>query len=660
MNEYKTAIPVMTGDKSTDEWKVTISELKRAEADFVFLVYYRTLENKSKKDEAIRVFVENKEILERAGFKVGAWFCPTVGYGSRTPGDNDAERYYGRIVGALGESTHAFCPLCEEFCDDLYDEFARVAKTGVKHILLEDDFTLTGGKLWVASPGCLCDEHLKVLSERTGEELTREKLTPYLTGGCSNKYRTEYLKLMAESLLKVAHGIERAVHTVAEDIRIGFSSNSASYTLEGASAFDIARTLAGNLKPFVRLTAAPYWKNGPSLNSVTETARMQGAWFSSRGIDVMTEGDTYPRPRFLVSAAELEMYDTILRADGNSDAILKYMLDYTASADYETGYVDFHAENKAVYKEISERFVGDNVGLKVFEYPHSTEVMDFDDSFDYMGLCDHGTLPFLSQWFVTDNSIPTTYGETDGAALVFGTNALFLTDEDLNRGLILDVKAARILEERGVDVGFESIEETVKPSGEYFVDENDSTVVSTEREGGFFKFRLKENAVVLSKFYVCGEILSVAARYKEEFDNFPSCYIYENENKQRFMIYTFAPTYVKSKSEWHNGIFRNYYRQSQLIRGYEWLCGKPLPAVCEKNPGLYILCKRDKNKLNVGIWNISNDKINNPTVVLDKEYSEKSFSKGHNCSGRIKGRKAELVGTLYPYEFVFFSVSERD
>ena len=473
---YEVYIPLMGKIRTEKSWQKTISELKRARPDRVYIVYYRTLENAQAKKKAREVFKNNKDILENAGFKTGAWFCPTIGYGSPSPGDNAAEKHYRKIAGAAGGETHAFCPLDENFRKDLCDEFKGLAEMGTDTILLEDDFTLTGGKLWINNPGCLCDEHLRLLSERLGENVTRDKLLPYLITGKSNKYRKEYLKLMGETLLKIAEDIEKAVHSVSPDTRIGFSSNSASYHLEGASAFQIAETLAGKNKPFVRLTAAPYWKNGPSLNSTLETARMQGAWFTERGADVMTEGDTYPRPRFLVSAAELEMYDIILRADGNSTGILKYMLDYNSLADYETGYVDFHAENAELYKEIENRFKGENVGLRVLEYPHNTGLMDFDDSFDYFGFADHGILPLISQWFVTDNSLPTTYGKTDGAALVFGTNAQLVTDEDLNQGLILDVKAAKILSEKGIDVGFLKIESAPKPAGECFFTENEGGV----------------------------------------------------------------------------------------------------------------------------------------------------------------------------------------
>ena len=49
--------------------------------------------------------------------------------------------------------------------------------------------------------------------------------------------------------------------------------------------------------------------------------------------------------------------------------ILKYMLDYSASADYEKGYVDLHSRNEKHYEEIKKLFSGKrSVGLNVAEY----------------------------------------------------------------------------------------------------------------------------------------------------------------------------------------------------------------------------------------------------------------------------------------------------
>lgn len=643
--------------RSEKEWEISISELKRAKADGIYLIYNRFLLDNQKKQRMKNIFENNKKILETAGFEVYAWVVPTIGYGSlANETEVEAAKKYRRIMGVQGKETNAFCPLDEDFCEDLYSTFSNVAKTGVKRILLEDEFTLTGGKLPINSIGCCCDTHMKMLCEILGEDISREKLAQYLIEGKPNKYRDAFFKLSGESLIKVVKGIEKAVHDVDPEIRIGMSANSASYHIEGADFMTLCRIIAGNTKPFARLTGAPYWKDYyvPTINPIIETVRLQSVWCTEEGIECMTEGDTYPRPRFIVPAAHLEMYDMILRADTNTDSILKYMHDYNSRDDYEPGYIDNHIENAGIYAEIEKRFKGKTVGLKMFEKPLNISEMNFDETFPYMAFADHGILPLVSQWLVTDCSIPTTYGDAEGASLVFGQNAKFLTESDINGGLILDIAAAKILNEKGVDVGFVKIEEASKPSGEYFIEQDDVTCATTEREGGFFRITPNHKVTVLSEFYYSFGSISGTTGINGAADRYPACYLYENEKGQRFMVYTFAATCIKTKCSGYNGLFRNYYRQSQLIKGYEWVSGRKLPAVCKKAPHLYIICKREGKKLHIGLFNISPDKIYNPAIEIEKEYKTADF---YNCTGKIEGENVVLGETMLPYSVAFITLS---
>ncbi|MBE7049765.1 MAG: hypothetical protein E7394_03225 [Ruminococcaceae bacterium] len=653
---YKVNIPFKSKLRSEKEWEISISELKRAKADGIYLIYDRFLLDDKKKQRTKSIFEDNKKMLETAGFEVYAWVVPTIGYGSlANETEVEAAKKYRKIMGVHGKETNAFCPLDDDFCKDLYTTFSNVAKTGVKRILLEDEFTLTGGKLPINSIGCCCDTHMKKLCEILGEDISREKLAKHLTEGKPNKYREAFFKLSEQSLIKVAKGIEKAVHDIDPQIRIGMSANSASYHIEGADFVTLCKTVAGNTKPFARLTGAPYWKdNAPNMNSVIETIRGQSVWCANEGIECMTEGDTYPRPRFIVPASHLEMYDMILRADKNTDSILKYMHDYNSKDNYETGYIDNHVENAGIYEEIEKRFKGSTVGLKVYETPYSISEMDFDETFPYMAFADHGILPLISQWLVTDCSVPTTYGSAEGASLVFGQNAKSLTESDIKGGLILDIAAAKILMEKGVDVGFTNIEEAPKPSGEYFIEQDDIICAATEREGGFFRITPNPEAKVLSEFYCSFGSLIGTTGFCEAQDRYPACYMYENKKGQRFMVYTFAATCIKTKCSGYSGLFRNYYRQSQLIEGYKWLCGRKLPAVCKKAPYLYIICKREEEKLHIGLFNISADKIYNPVIEVEKEYKSADF---YNCTGRIEGENVVLEETILPYSVAFITLS---
>lgn len=652
---YKLYIPVMLRERTPSQWSSLLEQLNRVHPDLVFLTFSRILCNEALLQEKLQTFCESKQILEQAGFQVGAWFYPTIGYGSRSTGDFYTDSDYREIMSYDGTTTRALCPLQDSFCQDLADQFARLARaSGVRHILLEDDFTLSGGKLPSGIMGCCCNAHMSELSRRIGRPITREELKPLLTQGQSNPIREAFRQLMDDTLCNITVCIEQAVHAVDPHIRIGLSANSASYHIEGTEIRKLAKLIAGENRPFIRITGAPYWTNGPSLNSVIETIRAQSAWCQEMGIEVMTEADSYPRPRFIVSASQMELYDLALQADGNSQAVLKYMLDYNSRANYETGYLDFHLHNQPLYAEIQRRFQNlPSVGLRVLEPPYPITGMEFGPDFDLNGFTSHGTLPLMSQWFVTDNAIPTTYDSPDGPALCWGPSVHHISARDLEQGLILDAYAARILQEQGVDVGFTAMAPSEKPSGEYFPAEDDITFVSTEQPGGFFRFTLKENATVLSWFYRSRSNLGVADNFTPDCDKFPACYRYENADGQRFLVYPFAPTTVKIRTEWHMGLFRNYYRQKQLIDGYEWLCGKKLPAYTLGNPYLYLICKQDGEALTVGAWNIFPDPVLHPVFHLGKDYQAADF---FNCRGTLDGMTLRLKDPIPPYSFLCFTL----
>ena len=156
-------------------------------------------------------------------------------------------------------------------------------------------------------------------------------------------------------------------------------------------------------------------------------------------------------------------------------------------------------------------------------------------------------------------------------------------------------------------------------------------------------------------FYSSELILGVAKGYSERTDEFPACYTYENNDGQRFMVYTFSPTFVKTKSEWHMGLFRNYYRQKQLVSGYKWLSGNELPAVCLKCPGLYIIAKGDENKLSLGLFNISPDEIERPEITLGESFASADF---YNTKGTLEKETVTLSSPLPSYGFALVTLEK--
>ncbi len=647
---YRVICPIFNHPYSAKERRDLLAQLSDAGVQEVILVFNRVLCNEAQLKAEQAMFLENKAFLEAAGLLVGAWLAPTIGYGSAHRFDFDASNHFTHIQSTTGaKATGAYCPLDEGFVAEFFKLLDIIAETGVKFILFEDDFTLTGGKLY--DPGCCCERHLERLRTALGRNIEREEFHTALFRDGKNPVRDTWLQVMGDTLRDFIGKIEKHLHSAHPEIRLGLSANASSYDIEGVSMAELVRIAAGRHRPLIRTTGAPYWKHTGSLAENIEAARVQRAWCGN-DIELLAEGDTYPRPRHWVSANDLESFDIILRADGCMDGILKYMMDYNSSTRYETGYTRRHARNQGHYKEIARRFTGKTVGLNLCEYPLTFAGRSFRE-LDRQCYGEGNFLPLASQWLTTDNSIPVAYGDPDSACLALGENARYIGDEILRRGVITDAAGARILMERGIDVGIRAMEPVIFPSVERFDAYDEETVTIPAPNSRFYRLELSEGAEMLSVFGCSGSGLGVNNGFAASTDTFPACYRYENPLGQRFVVYSFTAESVLTTSEWQPGLFRNYCRQRQLADGVQWLQGKPLPAICFGNPGLYILCKRDGDTLTVGLWNLSHDEAISPEIFLDREYT---LADCYRCSGTLTGNVFHFHGDLMPYSFAFFTV----
>lgn len=655
---YRVLIPIFNKKFSTEQKRLLAEQVKKANANEVLLTFPRVLRSKDALEEQRALFMKNKAYLEEQGITVNAWMVPTVGYGgtgAKFEFDHDADTVYTRIKNLDGRLLYSYCPLDSAFTDDFIQTLKAICSTGVDFVLFEDDFTISGGKSF--DFGCACPKHMELYSSMLGRKLSEEELKEALYTGGENEVRTVWQKAVRKTLGDFAAKIDREIHKEYPRVRIGLSANSSSYNIEGIALPELATVIAGNNRPFIRLTGAPYWKNAASFATNMEAIRLQADWCKNWNpdIELIAEGDTYPRPRHWIPSNYLEYYDMTLRADGKIDGILKYMIDYTSKADYETGYVERHCRNSVHYKEIERRFSGkQGVGLKVFESMMTVEKTVFTKGFTPNVLCQNGHLPTMSQEICVDNSIPTAYDDENSAVIVFGESAHHLTAEMPDRGVILDAAAALILHQKGVDVGFTQAEDARIPCAEYFRKQDDVVVCSLENPGQFYRFRLAESAEILSDFLVGAGGLGVIDGNVEDMERFPACYYYENANNQRFLVYSFVAHTARVRNGWHKGLFRHYLRQSQMIEAVERLQKHPLPAICEKNPGLYIICKKDECSMTVGLWNLLADEVISPVITLDKAYSSIDF---YRCGGRMEGNQVLLQEDLSPFDFAVFTVS---
>lgn len=570
------------------------------------------------------------DTFKAEGFEVGVWIGG-FGHGVILQHDKGAvtSDMFTPLEGVSGETTkHGFCPYDDNFKEAYAEGVKKIAAMGPHMIMIDDDFRLSLRANFYF--GCFCEKHIKEYYRRLGEEMPRDRLEQLIYGGGKNKYRDTYRSLMKDTILGFAKRMREAIDEVDPEIRMAACTSCENWDANGTDIAEIARTFAGNTKPYTRVAGAPYgdWTLIPEL----DITRLQMKWLRDEGVETMAEGDVYPRPRYNVPSKVLEVFDLCLIAANEGDGILNYVYDYVSKPDYETGYVDRYIRNAPLRTQVEEIF-GDKkpCGIEVFQIPNLIENWVLPKEVKHgihtrlTGACFATCRELISR-----NAIPVTFDSCDGPVFVAGENAKYIDLNMLKRGAVLDIKAADYLSRRGIDTGFIS-EESCEPDEEIFIEEGDHLLNIVT--AGLRKVVCKEGAKILSKFMP----------YES-----PSVYLYENAEGMRFVVVA-VDLYASSPK---TNFFANYFRQAQLVKGIEWAGQKKLPAVCLKNPNLYMVVSKNEKAMSVALANIFLDDIYEPVVRLDKEYDEIKFA---NCTGRLEGDKVYL-SDIPPYGFVAFEV----
>lgn len=618
---YKISVPVDNSNLSDIGREKTLSELKKVGAERVFLAIHKYETDTVGRNRMIADLKENCRYFHTNGFEVGAWLWTFWVKG---------ENSFKCMRSLDGEEIKGFaCPSDADFRAFAKDYISDIAKCGVDFIMFDDDFRYG---FYCDQPACLCDNHVAMINETLGEKHTREKLRNLIRSGEKNKYRSAYLKANGDAFRTFAKEMRAAVDKINPSIRMGACACMTSWDVDGITALENAKILAGTTKPFVRLIGAPYWAFarswGNDLQDIVELERMESAWTRESEIEIMAEGDVWPRPRIKCPANLLEGFDTAIRASGCTDGILKYVLDYHSKADYETGYVRMHERNKPIYEAIERTFSDKkSVGVRVYESMKKAENAAYttavNDKTNFQDLFFPKAARILAH-----GAIPSVY-EGDGVTgICFDENARSLPLEKAKNGLIIDIAAAEILKSRGVDVGIESIGKPLTVTCERFLDSGNTV--------------LADNATVYDVALKNGTgILSLG---KNDEKTVPMSYRYENADGDRFLVLCFNTRKQCDAS------FYSYARSKQIADAVPWLNGEKLPAYSYGNPHLYIQCKEGGKTLAVGLWNYCIDPICQPIVELGDNYDAVEFI---GCTGNLEGNRVTL-SEIAPYGFAAF------
>jgi hypothetical protein len=303
---YKLSVPFMLDQIDLYGADQFIKKLKELNADIVFLALDCYILDREKREKVFASLRENVPLFRAAGFTVGVWVWAFM---IREKND------YVHITAPNGTASRdQVCPSDKDFCSFAYEYMQNIAKSKPDMIMFDDDFRYG---FIDCGLGCTCKNHRARIESVLGEKLPEGDISKLVFSGSKNKYRSAFLEANGYYLKEFAKMSRAAVDSVDPDIRLGLCSCMTTWDFDGVSTPELARILAGKTKPFCRLIGAPYWSFyhswGNRLQDVIELELMESAWCGD-DIEIFSEGDVNPRPRFACPANVLEGFDMALRA----------------------------------------------------------------------------------------------------------------------------------------------------------------------------------------------------------------------------------------------------------------------------------------------------------------------------------------------------------
>ncbi len=606
---YTVSCPLMNRNFAKDDKEKLVQTLKKTNVTRVFLALAPNCTREPLRGEELAALRENCAFLKARGFEVGAWFWAFY---------MTAENDYTYIVSPDGRTAkYTVCPLDPGYRAEMGAFVRDVSETGVDLIQFDDDYRFG---FQDNGFGCVCGYHRAGIEKRLGRKVTDEELKTCLLSGGGNPVRDAFTDENGASLELFASDLRKYADAGNPNVRMGFCSCITSWDLDGAVPDRISRLLAGNTRPFYRLIGAPYWAPGKfwgnRLGDVIDLERAEAARRRDPEIEIYSEGDTYPRPRYATPASYLECFDTALRAAGCTDGILKYMLDYTADADYEPGYLAEAQRNAPLYAAIDSFFEGKTaVGVRVYDNPAKYRTLPIPARMaNDTGVQD---IAFsAAARFLTGLSVPAVFEGAGVCGVAFGEDARTLPEGALQKGLILDAAAAEILAAKGVDTGLMKRGEPIPAGVEIFADGKRAAMPGDPL---FCPLELNPAAEIQSTAQADGK-------------TYPISYTYTNAAGQRFLVFAYESVFASQS--W----FRCYLRQAQ-VNAFILSCGTAAPVYCPGHPEAWLLAKTDGTKTAIGVWNLFADPMRAPVLTLPAPAKR---LRAFGCTAKAEGNKLTL------------------
>ncbi|MBL8027718.1 MAG: hypothetical protein JNL74_14950 [Fibrobacteres bacterium] len=556
------------------------------------------------------IIIEKIQFFAETGIETGFWMGHTIGHGGALSGE---DKRYQPLTGSDGKTAKgSYCPLDANFLEYYEKASALLAGSGLPLIIYDDDFRLNRHGGTVAT-GCFCALHLDQFAKTYGKKLSALELydRAFLKGDLD--IRKVWLQVCSDSLYNFASQMEKSIHSVNPNTRIGLCTAMTLWSSEGVSMEKLLTTFAGNTRPYLRTIGAPYWSSDPINTAwITELTRLQRKWLHNTDVEIAAEGDTFPHTRYRTGTTAYKAFHEGLLVSA-LPSVQSYAFHYTQPPERDTAYIDILTDNRDRFKTLYSIFPENwlECGVEPIIPENGMSSMQHFEGFSPLDMTwpdEPAILKLLSQL-----SIPIAFS-VNGPTLLSGESvkniSLAEIKSAIKRGALIDGSAAAALLEMGIDIGVESAAVTKSAASETFANHPFSGPFSGETiqpwtggEGLYFNITPSVDSETIGHFM------------DSEGNEWPSGFAIDLGDKGKIVLICFD--FYKARNGMQ--LVLNEPRQHQWCNAFEWLNKKSIPVRIIGEQSIRTVIRQSDNckEYISAFQNCRVDTLNNPRLSLN-------------------------------------------
>jgi len=537
------------------------------------------------------------------------------------------------------------CPLDENWQKYIFEIFQLYASIKPNIIWVDDDFRYHNHEP-LEWGGCFCDLHLKEMARRIGKRLTRKELVrSILKPGKPHPYRKIWLDLLGESFINLASLLEKAVHSISPDTKIGLMcSDPIVHSAEGRKWKELLSAFSGGdqliLRPHV-----PAYQEIPGVGLFHFAITRHTIACVPKTTRICPEIENFPYTRYSKSVKQTMTQILLSQLTGAKDITLN-LFDFMGNGiESEPDYGTALGKNKHYFDEVANLFSEKKKerGVRIIFNPQASYAVqtEIGKNLEELYSQDRGWAVNLSALGISYYFDAQTEGEVNA---ISGAQVLAMDSKEilslLKKGLLLDGTAAYYLYQMGYGdlIGLKNTQwlklEEAGFSYEEIVNQGLAPLGAHMTAQAVSKRIV--NLEIMNKGLIASQIYTADRKI-----HWVGSYLYRNRLGGRVAVLCYPLT--------NNGniAFLNRYRQQMIQNILIWLSNnKEYLCFVQNQPLIYTSRVDFDNYYVLSFLNFSTDLINEIQVYLENFPVKLKKCWFLNKKGTWKAFKLKLVKQL--------------